>query len=110
VYNLTQVGADGGQKELAWDFVLEHLQAIFAKASQRGRVYVLPSAAAPFSDAARADGLLALTRANLDATALYESEKTAEWIRLKAAVREREARRAVEWARARAASGSPAPR
>jgi aminopeptidase N len=108
VYNLAQTGADSGQKDLAWSFVLEHLPAVLAKASPRGRVYVLPAAAAPFNDAARADGLLALTRANLDATALYEAEKTAEWIRLKAAVRAREARRAVDWARARL--GVPAPR
>lgn len=110
VYNLTHVGQDSGQKDLAWGFVLEHLPAVLARASSRGRVYVLPAAAAPFNDAARAEGLLALTRANLDATALYEAEKTAEWIRLKASVRAREARRAVDWARARQASAPAAPR
>jgi hypothetical protein len=34
--------------------------------------------------------------------ALYQAEKTASWIRLKAAVKAREAKRAAEWARAHA--------
>ena len=107
VYNLAQTGADSGQKELAWDFVVEKLPAILAKASPRGRVYVLPQAAAPFSDAARADELLDLTRSKLDAAALYEAEKTADWIRLKAAVRARDARRALDWARSRLSAPPP---
>jgi aminopeptidase N len=108
VFNLTHVGADSGQKDLAWEFVLDRLPAILAKASPRGRVHVLPQAAMPFNDAARADGLLALQRANLDETALYEAEKAAEWIRLKASVRARESRRALAWARARLGAPSPA--
>ena len=110
VYNVTQVGADSGQKELAWDFVLDKLPALLAKASPRGRVYVLPGAAAPFNDAARADELLALTREKLDPGAFYEAEKTADWIRLKAAVQARDARRAVEWARARLGAAPASPR
>ncbi len=107
VVTLARVGADSGQKELAWDFVTEKLPAILAKASPRGRVYVLPQAAAPFADAARADELLELTRAKLDAAALPEAEKTADWIRLKALVRAREARRAVDWARTRLSAPPP---
>jgi aminopeptidase N len=101
VFNLARAGADSGQKDLAWQFVLDRLPAILAKTSARGRVHVLPRAAMPFNDAVRADGLLALQRANLDATALYEAEKAAEWIRLKSAVRTRESRRAVAWAKSR---------
>ncbi len=101
VFNLTHIGDDSGRVEVGWRFVLEHLPAVLAKASPRGRPHVLPDAASAFSDAARADELLALTRTHLDATALYQAEKAADWIRLKAAVKAREARRAIGWARAR---------
>jgi aminopeptidase N len=101
VFNLTHIGEDSGRVEPVWRFVLEHLPAILAKASARGRPHVLPDAASGFSDAARADELIALTKTHLDATALYQAEKGADWIRLKAAVKAREARRAIEWARAR---------
>src|SRR5439155_4007 len=93
--------AVGGRVELGWRFVLEHLPAVLAKASARGRLHVLPHAASAFSDAARADELIALTRTHLDAAALYQAEKAADWLRLKAAVKAREARRAVGWAQAR---------
>ncbi len=101
VFNLTHIGDDSGRVELAWRFVLEHLPAILAKTSPRGRPHVLPDAASGFTDAARADELIALTRTHLDATALYQAEKGADWIRLKAAVKAREARRAMDWVRAR---------
>jgi aminopeptidase N len=101
VFNLTHIGEDSGRVEPVWRFVLEHLPAILAKASARGRPHVLPDAASGFSDAARADELIALTKTHLDATALYQAEKGADWIRLKAAVKAREARRAADWARAR---------
>jgi hypothetical protein len=61
---------------------------------------VLPTAASGFADDARADELIALTRSRLEPPALYQAEKGADWIRLKAAVKEREAARAVDWARA----------
>jgi len=101
VFNLTHIGEDSGRVEIVWRFVLEHLPAILAKASARGRPHVLPDAASAFSDAARAEELIALTRTHLDATALYQAEKGADWIRLKAAVKAREARRAIDWAQAR---------
>ena len=105
VFNLTHIGDDSGRVELGWRFVLEHLPAILAKASARARPHVLPDAASAFTDAARADELIALTKTHLDATALYQAEKGADWIRLKAAVKAREARRATDWARARLPSG-----
>jgi aminopeptidase N len=102
VYYVTHVASD--RVELGWRFVLSRLPEILAKASARQRPYVLPNAAYGFSDSARADELLALTRARLDATAMYQAEKTADWIRLKAAVKQREASRAVAWARAHSAN------
>jgi len=105
VFNLTQLGEDSGQVELGWRFVLARLPDVLAKASERGRLYVLPNTARGFSDAARADELLAATRAHLDATALYQAEKAADWIRLKAAVKQREAARAAAWARAHSRQG-----
>ena len=100
VFNLTHLGSDSGQVELGWQFVLARLPVVLAKASERGRPYVLPDAARGFTDAPRADELISIARTHLDATALYQAEKAADWIRLKAAVKEREAARAVAWARA----------
>jgi hypothetical protein len=59
---------------------------------------VLPETATPSADAARADELMELTKANLDAGALYQAEKVADWIRLKALVKAREHERIVQWA------------
>jgi aminopeptidase N len=100
VYNLTHLGGDKAQVELGWGFVLSRLPEVLAKASERQRPYVLPNAAWSSSDGARADELLSLTRARLGEPAMYQADKTADWIRLKAAVKEREAARAVAWARA----------
>ena len=104
VYYLTRLTGDG-RSEQSWRFVLSRLPDVLAKASERQRPYVLPSAASGFSDAARADELISLTRARLGATGMYQAEKTADWIRLKAAVKEREAARAIAWARAHAHPG-----
>ena len=101
VFNLTHIGDDSGRVGLGWRFVLAHLPAILAKASPRGRPHVLPDAASAFTDAARADELIALAKAHFDAPALYQAEKTADWIRLKAVIKTREARRAISWGRAR---------
>jgi aminopeptidase N len=105
VFNLTHAGGDSGQVELGWRFVLARLPDVLARASERGRIYVLPNSASGFSDAPRADELLAVTRTHLDTTALYQAEKAADWIRLKAAVKEREAARVVAWARAHSRPG-----
>jgi hypothetical protein len=99
VWNLNHVAYDSENPELAWQFVRLNLAAVYAKASPRGRVHVLPETAAPFADAARADELMQLTKANLYAGALYEAEKSADWIRLKAAVKSREQPRIVQWAK-----------
>jgi hypothetical protein len=96
-YNLTRSAGESDQPEPVWRFVRTHLPALYARSSARGRFSVLPDTASAFADAARADELLQLTRANLDATALFEAERTAELIRLKAQVKAREAARLVQW-------------
>jgi aminopeptidase N len=99
VYDITHSGQDSGQAELVWRFVLGNLPAILAKASPRGRAWVLPEAAQPSADATRADELVALTREHLQPGAYYLAEKTADWIHLRAQVKAREAPRALRWAR-----------
>jgi len=101
VYNLTHLRGGPAQAEQGWRFVLAHLPEVLAKASPRGRPYVLPGAASESNDPARADELIALTRKHLEPAALYQAEKTADWIRLKAAVKGRELPRALEWSRGR---------
>jgi aminopeptidase N len=99
VWNLNHVSQGSENPESVWQFVRANLAAVYAKASPRGRVYVLPETASPFSDAARADELMELTKAHLDAGALYQAEKVADWIRLKAAVKAREKERIAQWAK-----------
>jgi aminopeptidase N len=99
VYDITHSGQDSGQGEVTWQFVRANLPAVLAKASPRGRAWVLPEAAQPSADAARADELVALTKQHLDSGAYYLAEKSADWIRLRAQVKSREAPRALRWAR-----------
>jgi aminopeptidase N len=99
VYDITRSGQDSGQGEVTWQFVRANLPALLAKASPRGRAWVLPEAAQPSADAARADELVALTKQHLDSGAYYLAEKSADWIRLRAQVKSREAPRALRWAR-----------
>jgi aminopeptidase N len=98
VFNLQRTGGESGNFELGWEFVRANLDAIYAKASPRGRVHVLPDAAAPFADGRIAEELLALTRERLGPDALHHAEKTADWIRLRAALRAREGARLARWA------------
>jgi hypothetical protein len=98
VFNVQRTGSDSGQRQLGWDFVRANLPALHAKTSPRGRVYVLPDAASAFADEKIADELLALTRARLGPGAYYQAEKTADWIRLKARVKVREAEGIARWA------------
>jgi aminopeptidase N len=99
VYDITHSGQDSGQGELTWRFVLANLPAILAKSSPRGRAWVLPEAAQPSADTGRAEELVALTKEHLQPGAYYLAEKTADWIRLRAQVKAREAPRALRWAR-----------
>jgi hypothetical protein len=99
VNNLTHLYGGPAQTEQGWRFVLAHLPEVLAKASPRGKQYVLPGAASGFNEAARADELVALTKKHFEPEALYAAERTADWIRLKAAVKQREVPRALEWAR-----------
>jgi aminopeptidase N len=100
VYNVQRTGPDSGNDTLGWEYVRANLAAIFAKASPRGRSFVLPDAASPFADEKVADELLEITRAQLPPGAHYQAEKTADWIRLKAQVKAREAAHISRWAAA----------
>src|SRR5262249_25946683 len=60
VFNVHRTGGDSGHPDLGWEFVRANLPALYAKASPRGRSFVLPDAASPFSDDQIADQLLAL--------------------------------------------------
>lgn len=103
IYNLRHAGASSDSPEAAWQFLKANLARVYAKASLRGRAYVLPEASVSFSDAAAADELLQLTRQHLDSGAYYQAEKAADAIRLAAAVKARQKRALIAWTRARSA-------
>ena len=73
VYDISHSSQDSGQGELVWEFVRANLPALLAKASPRGRSYLLPETAVRSADAARADELVALTRKHLPAGAYYQA-------------------------------------
>jgi aminopeptidase N len=101
MYNLRNAGASSDGPEAAWQFLLGNLEKAYAKASPRGRAYLLPEAAVSFSDASRADELMRLTRQHLDAGALYQAEKAADVIWLAAAVKVRQGKALLDWVAAR---------
>jgi aminopeptidase N len=104
--NAARVAASSEQTALAWDFACTHLTVLLAKFPFFGRNQYLPRVANSFTDAARADELLALVRAHLPAGALPEAEKAADLIRHNAAVKQRELPKIDAWVKTRL---TPAP-
>ncbi|MEG0822784.1 MAG: M1 family metallopeptidase [Burkholderiaceae bacterium] len=88
-----QVGPGSGNTELGWSFMRQNFSAISAKASDWGRLWLLPSAADGFNDAARADELIAAQEAALGEPGRDAARQVAERIRERAELRAREGHR-----------------
>ena len=99
--NAARVAAGSEQTALAWDFACHHLTELLAKFPFFGRNQYLPRVANSFTDAVRADELLAFVRAHLPAGALPEAEKAADLIRHNAAVKQRELPKIDAWVKTR---------
>jgi hypothetical protein len=93
----------GEQPELAWDFAKTHMKELLAGVDGFRRNSYVPSILAGFSDANRADELEAYVKANVSVDALTKAKETAERIRLKAALKQRELPVIDQWVAARLA-------
>ena len=101
VGNVGRVALYSEQTALAWDFTRDHLPALLEKVTFFGRNQYLPRIMTAFTDAPRADELLACVRANLPPHALPEAEKAADLIRHNAALKQRELAHIDAWVKTR---------
>ncbi len=99
--NISRVALSSEQTAMSWDFACAHLSVLLAKFPFFGRNQYLPRIAAAFTDAPRADELLAFVRAHLPAGAMPEAEKAADLIRHNAAVKQRELPKIDAWVKSR---------
>ncbi len=85
-----QVAANGEQKELAWNFAMQHLRELLSKVDGFNRNNYVPSILSSFSDTARADELEAYVRQHVSTDALVKAREAGEEIRFKAMLKQRE--------------------
>jgi hypothetical protein len=88
-YFVAQVAAAEHQ-DLAWDFAKRHMPELLAQVENFRRDNYVPGIMGSFSDAARADELEAYVKENVGEGAVTKARETAEAIRLRAALKERE--------------------
>ena len=99
--NVARVAADGEHPALAWEFALQHLDALLAQVAFFGRNQYLPGIARSFTDAARADELEAKVRAHFPPDAFAETAKISDLIRHRDAVKRRELPAINAWVKER---------
>jgi aminopeptidase N len=80
----------GEHQELAWGFAQQHMKQLLAGVEAFRRNGYVPGILGAFSDAARADELEAYVKANIGEGARVKARETAERIRLRAAIKQRE--------------------
>jgi aminopeptidase N len=95
------VADSGEQEDLAWDYAKAHMKELLGGVDGFRRNNYVPSILAAFSDATRADELEAYVKANVSEDALVKAKETAERIRLKAALKQRELPVIDQWVAAR---------
>jgi aminopeptidase N len=100
-YFVSQVAAAEHQ-ELAWDFAKRHMPELLEQVETFRRNNYVPGIMGSFSDAARADELVAYVKANVGEGAVTKARETAEGIRLKAELKQRELPVIDQWVAARA--------
>lgn len=99
-----QVAAAGEQTELAWDFAQRHMKDLLKELeSFRVNGYV-PSIMGSFSDATRADELVAYVKENVGEGALPKARETADGIRFNADFKQRELPVIDRWVQAQLAA------
>jgi len=97
--NPAAVANQGEHAVLTWEFVQQNFAALMRKTSFYSRNYYVARVMDAFSDAARADELEAFVKANLTAAAIPIAARTADAMRHRAALKQRELPRIDEWIR-----------
>jgi aminopeptidase N len=85
-----EVARQGEQPELAWQFFQRHAKALLAKVDAFERNNYVPWLFSSFSDAPRADELETYIASHFPKEALAKARETAETIRFKAALKQRD--------------------
>jgi len=86
---VTGVAYNGDQPALAWDFARAHADALLARLPAFSRNTYFSGVARAFNDAARADELEVFIAAKLPPEARTETERAADQIRFKSALKQR---------------------
>ncbi len=102
-YFVSQVAGLGEHQEQAWDFARRHMPELLAQVETFRRNTYVPGIMGSFSDAARADELEAYVKDNIGEDGMTKARETAEGIRLKAALKERELPVIDQWVAERTA-------
>jgi aminopeptidase N len=87
---VAQVASLGEHQEMAWDFAQRHMPELLAQVEAFRRNTYVPRIMDSFSDASRADELEAYVKDKIGESAMNKARETAEGIRLKATLKERE--------------------
>jgi aminopeptidase N len=96
--------ADSSERpELAWQFAQQHMNELLPRVDPFERSHYAPSIMGAFCDAARADELEAYMKTNAAEDAQAKARETAEDIRLKASLKQRELPAIDQWVAARLA-------
>ncbi len=85
-----EVANGGEQPELAWKFTQEHLAQLLGRSEEFVRNTYVPGVMVAFSDAERADELEKFVREKVSPRGAAKAKESAEAIRLKAALKQRE--------------------
>ena len=100
-YFVSQVAQLGEQPEPAWAFAQGHIKELLGEIESFRRNGYVPGIMGAFSDAARADELEAYVKENIGPDGMAKARETAEAIRLKADIKERELPVIDKWIAAR---------
>jgi aminopeptidase N len=87
----------GEQPELAWQFAQEHMTQLLGRMEEFTRNLYVPSILGAFSDAARADELEKYVAEKVSAKGATKAKETAESMRLRAALKQREIPAVDQW-------------
>ncbi len=90
IWLVSGVAHAGEQPELAWQFAQKHMDELLGRTEEFVRNVYVPAILSAFSDAARADELEQYVREKIGPKGATKAKESAEAMRLRAAIKERE--------------------